>query len=29
VILQVVTLALCIIWPEIILILPRHFGFLS
>ncbi|MCW5735287.1 MAG: TRAP transporter large permease subunit [Enhydrobacter sp.] len=29
VMLQVVTLIMCIIWPEIILILPRYFGFLS
>jgi len=29
VILQVVSLALCIIWPEIILWLPRYFGFLD
>ena len=29
VILQVVTLAMCIFWPEIILMLPRYFGFLS
>ncbi len=27
--LQVLSLALCIIWPEIILWLPRHFGFLE
>lgn len=29
VLLQVVTLAMCILWPEIVLILPRYFGFLS
>ena len=29
VILQVITLALCIYWPEIILWMPRHFGFLD
>jgi tripartite ATP-independent transporter DctM subunit len=29
VILQMVALAFCIIWPEIILFLPRHFGFLD
>ena len=29
VILQMVALALCIIWPETILWLPRHFGFLG
>lgn len=29
VILQVITLAFCIYWPEIILWMPRHFGFLS
>ena len=29
VILQMVALALCIIWPETILWLPRHFGFLD
>ena len=27
--LQVLTVALCMIWPEIILVLPRHFGFLD
>lgn len=27
--LQVLTLAMCIYWPEIILVLPRHFGFLD
>jgi tripartite ATP-independent transporter DctM subunit len=27
--LQVVTLAVCIVWPEIILYLPRRFGFLD
>ena len=27
--LQVLTLTFCIIWPEIILVLPRHFGFLD
>lgn len=29
VILQVITLTFCIYWPEIILWMPRHFGFLS
>ncbi|MDI1283268.1 MAG: TRAP transporter large permease subunit [Reyranella sp.] len=29
VMLQVLTLAMCIYWPEIILVLPRHFGFLD
>ena len=29
VMLQVLTLTMCIYWPEIILILPRYFGFLS
>jgi tripartite ATP-independent transporter DctM subunit len=29
VILQLITLAFCIIWPEIILWLPRYFGFLD
>jgi tripartite ATP-independent transporter DctM subunit len=29
VMLQVLTLAMCIYWPEIILVLPRYFGFLS
>jgi tripartite ATP-independent transporter DctM subunit len=29
VVLQVLSLALCIIWPEIILWLPRYFGFLD
>lgn len=29
VMLQVLTLAMCIYWPEVILILPRYFGFLS
>ena len=27
--LQVLCVALCMIWPEIILVLPRHFGFLD
>jgi len=27
--LQMLALAFCIIWPEIILWLPRHFGFLD
>jgi len=27
--LQVLTLIMCIYWPEIILVLPRYFGFLS
>ncbi|MBL0899283.1 MAG: TRAP transporter large permease subunit [Reyranella sp.] len=29
VILQMVALGFCILWPEIILVLPRHFGFLD
>lgn len=29
VMLQVLTLTMCIYWPEIILVLPRYFGFLS
>jgi tripartite ATP-independent transporter DctM subunit len=29
VMLQLVALAICIIWPEIILVLPRYFGFLD
>ncbi|MDP1748358.1 MAG: TRAP transporter large permease subunit [Reyranella sp.] len=29
VMLQMLSLAFCIIWPEIILFLPRHFGFLD
>jgi len=29
VLLQVVTLVMCILWPEIVLVLPRYFGFLT